>query len=268
MSNNYYEILGISKDASQDEIKKAYRKKSKELHPDTSTGDEEKFKQVREAYDTLSDPNKRQMYDNPNPFGDIFGGINININGQDIFGDMFQHMRQQQRMRGTDIQMTLHINAKESYLGVNKEVEYRRSLVNGGEEVRKVTIEVPKGVGNNSRVRIRGGGNQGTRMDGDLMVYLAVSPYGNYERVDNNLVYKMDISPIEILLGKEEMVDLWDKKIKVKIPECVNVTKPMRISGMGYNNGDLVIIYNIVSPPSLDKKTREELEKINNKLNK
>lgn len=266
MSINYYEILGISKDATDKEIKSAYRKLSKELHPDTATGDEEKFKKVREAYDVLSDPQKRQQYDNPNIF-DPFGGININFNGHDI-SDIFFNMRgNHNRVRGGDIQITLTIDAKESYLGVSKEVNYKRNLNNGSEEIRSVSIDIPKGIGDQSRVRINGGGHQGTRMDGDLFVYIQVVPYENYERAGNDLIYRMNITPIDILLGKEEFVDLFDKKIKVKIPECVNINKPLRISKLGYNGGNLVVLYNVTTPNKLTEDVKVLLNQIKDKFN-
>lgn len=114
MSKNYYEILGVDKNASKDDIKKAYRKLSKQYHPDVNPQGEDKFKEISEAYETLGDDNKRKQYDNPNPFG----------RGGDPFGryeDLFR--RQRPKVRETVIKVLL--TPEESYHGVEKEINYR-----------------------------------------------------------------------------------------------------------------------------------------------
>lgn len=119
---DYYNILGVNRNSSADEIKKAYRKLSKQFHPDVNPEGGDKFKEIAEAYDVLSDPNKKQQYDNPNPFGggNGFGGF------EDFF-DLFNQQQQQTRRpnKAPDKILNVDITPVESYLGVNKDVTYQ-----------------------------------------------------------------------------------------------------------------------------------------------
>lgn len=118
---DYYKILGVNKNANQDEIKKAYRKLSKQFHPDVNPEGEDKFKEVVEAYDTLSDENKRKQYDNPNPFGR--GG-----NPFDMFNDMMNQKRQRSKPKAKDKIVKVDLSPEESYKGVEKEITYKSKI--------------------------------------------------------------------------------------------------------------------------------------------
>lgn len=126
--SNYYEILGVSKDASQDEIKKAYRKLAVEYHPDKNPNGTEKFKEISSAYDTLGDEDKRRDYDmrNSNPFNGGFGGNPFNMD--DIFGNMFGGGFGQRQNRTPEKIIEVQIGAIDSFKGVNKEINYSRKL--------------------------------------------------------------------------------------------------------------------------------------------
>lgn len=119
---DYYAILGVSRDSSPDEIKKAYRKKSKQYHPDVNPEGADKFKEIAEAYDTLGNVNKKGQYDNPNPFGGGDGSM-------DEFFNMFNQQRQQQtqrrRPKAPDKIINIEINPIESYIGIEKEFNYQ-----------------------------------------------------------------------------------------------------------------------------------------------
>ncbi len=120
MNQDYYKTLGLDKSASQDEIKKSYRKLSKKYHPDVNPQGEKMFKEVSEAYDTLSDPDKRKSYDNPQP---NFGGGDIN----DIFNQFFggrNRPRAKRRVKTPDKVLELNVTIKESFLGLEKELNY------------------------------------------------------------------------------------------------------------------------------------------------
>ncbi len=146
---DYYETLGVKKESSQEEIKAAYRNMAKKWHPDRNPDNktiaEEKFKDVGEAYETLSDENKRKQYDNPNTrgFGGFPGGFNVDIN--DIFNnmneDMFSNFRTQKIQRGRDILARVRITIKEAILGIEKEIELEHDVKctvcdgKGGEDV-------------------------------------------------------------------------------------------------------------------------------------
>jgi len=118
---DYYQILGVSRDASQDDIKKAYRKLSKQYHPDVNPDGADKFKEIGEAYGVLSDETKKQQYDNPNPFGGGGGSM------EDFFNMFNQQSQQQQRRRpqAPDKIINININPVESYIGVEKELSYQ-----------------------------------------------------------------------------------------------------------------------------------------------
>lgn len=267
--NNYYEILGLSKGATQDEIKKAYRKLSKQHHPDMEGGSDDKFKQINEAYSVLGDETKRREYDNPRrSFEDLFGGGFNNWTGDDIFENFFNGGGFQRRTRGSDIKIDLTISVKESLMGSEKEVSYFRMSPNFNEEKRTIKIKIPKGADDGTMFRISGGGNFGDRIPGDLIIIVNIGFDGTYEKEGHNLIYYMEINPVEILTGKEEVVDLFTGKIKVNIPSCANVNVPMRVRGKGfqtpYGNGDLFIKFRVVSPKGLsdyEYRLLEELKK-------
>ena len=119
MNKDYYQILGVNKTATQDEIKKAYRKLSKQFHPDVNPDGADKFKEIAEAYDTLSNEDKRKQYDNPNPFGGRGG------NPFDIFEQMMREKQKPQRPIVKDKTVKVVLTPQETYLGVDKELNYK-----------------------------------------------------------------------------------------------------------------------------------------------
>ncbi len=145
MSKDYYETLGVQKGASKDEIKKAFHKMAHKYHPDKSTGDEAKFKEVNEAYQTLSDDQKRAQYDqfgSAGPqmgggqgFGGFdFGGFGQNAGGfefdlGDMFGDLFGGGRQRRQQRGNDLQTTINIEFKDAIFGIERELRIKKPSV-------------------------------------------------------------------------------------------------------------------------------------------
>ena len=128
---NYYETLGVSKDSTQDEIKKAYRKLSIKYHPDKEGGDEGKFKTISEAYNTIGDKDKRTKYDNQGQGG--FGGDPFDAFSQFFNNQGNRRRRQQQpaRMRGKDLKINLTVTLEETYWGEEKELKYRKKVSNG-----------------------------------------------------------------------------------------------------------------------------------------
>ena len=129
---NYYEILGVSKEATAEEIKKSYRKLSLQYHPDKNPEGEEKFKQISEAYGVLGDENKRKEYDNRGNGFSSFEEMFKNSSGNpfDMFGDFFGQRHQRRQRRGTDIRINITINLKDCYLGTTKEVTFNRNVTN------------------------------------------------------------------------------------------------------------------------------------------
>lgn len=270
--NNYYDILGVSKGASKDEIKRAYRKLSKKHHPDVNGGNDDKFKQINEAYDILSDDSKRRNYDNPRSnFEDLFGSGFRNWGAEDIFNDFFNGGYSHHKTRGSDIKVDLSITVKDSLLGGDKEISYYRLTPSMTEELRSLKIKIPVGADDGMMFRIQGGGHYGNRVPGDLIIIINIVSDGKFDKQGPNLIYYLELNPIEILTGKEEIIDLYTSKLKVRIPECVNVNQPMRVRGKGFKTGrgvgDLFINFRVKTPKTLtDYELRliEELKKGDN----
>jgi curved DNA-binding protein len=249
--NNYYKILGLSKDASQEDIKKTYRKLSKKHHPDMG-GDDEMFKKINEAYSVLGDEKKRKEHDNPRRgFDDIFssGGF-----GSDFMESMFNQSRSR-RYRGSDIKIDLTITVKDSMMGGEKEVSYYRMTKDFREERRSIKINIPQGADDGNLFRVSGGGNQGESSPGDLIIIINIGSDGVYSKSGFNLFYNLELNPLEILTGKEATIDLYHSKIKVNIPSCVDMNKQMRVKGKGFKTrrgfGDLFITFKVKTPKEL-----------------
>jgi DnaJ-class molecular chaperone len=283
-SNNYYEILGVSKDASADEIKKAYRKLSLQYHPDRNPEGEEMFKKVAEAYEHLGDAEKRKAYDSPNPFGRFAGNRNPNdiftegFPGMDDFLNQFfgggAHFGRNKSGRfyqkGGDVHINLTLTTKEVYLGVNKTVHYSR-MVKGKDVNETQNIAIPKGCDNGTILKLRGAGNSPLTLNGednpehygDLLVVITIAKDSFYKE-DLNLIYELDINPIELMLGMEHIIKHYDGDIKVNIPEKVNVSNYLRVAGKGFKNGfqvgDLLIRLIIQNNLDLSEDLKEKLK--------
>jgi molecular chaperone DnaJ len=235
---NYYDILGVPETATQDEIKKVYRKLAKENHPDAG-GDEEKFKQIAEAYDTIGDDNKRQEYDmrRKNPFSGMGGGDDM---FQHMFNQAFGNRRQENRVH--DLVIDTELKVTESYLGANKEITYRRKLkcdpCNGSGGEKKIC---PECNGQGSVVRQMGSGMF------IQMVQVACNTCSGHGRVI--------INPCHICNGsgtKDEM-----KTVEVKLPNGIDDGQFIRLQGVGdFRNGvygNLVVRVKLVSDNNFEK---------------
>ena len=148
---NYYSVLGVPKNASDKDIKTAFRRLAKEHHPDRTGGDDTRFKQINEAYDTLKDPDKRSMYDNPQRQNSYnFNSQNVN----DIFSSFFGNMQQRQR-RNANIGLSVKVSLED--IAAGKNVVGRYALNSGKEEI--ATIRVPKGIESGTTMRFQGLGD-------------------------------------------------------------------------------------------------------------
>lgn len=288
---DYYEVLGVEKSASQDEIKKAFRKKAVELHPDRG-GDEAKFKEVNEAYEVLKDEKKRQAYDQfghaagadqaaggayggGNPFEGFQGaqgfngqGIHFDFGGggglNDIF-DMFFNGGNSNRTR--DVEIALTIDFDEAVKGTTKEISLRvADHQGGGRKQEEVKIKIPAGIDNGQAIKLEGKGEvnaQGQR--GDLYVRIQVRPDKRFERDGHNIISRVKIDMVQAALGVDYEVETIGGEATLKIPPGTQPGKVFKMTGKGMpivnsdQHGDHIVVVEVGVPTKLNSKQKELL---------
>ena len=273
MSKNYYETLGVKKDASKDEIKKAFRKLAHEHHPDKKGGDAAKFKEASEAYSTLSDDSKRAQYDRfgsagpgagPSGYGGQggfqggFGGFNsegfdfsgFNQNGGnvdfdlgDILGEFFGMGGGRGRARrGRNIAVDVVIPFRDSIMGTEKRIVFTRSkkLPDQKTAQEDFTIIIPPGTEDGSRLRVAGRGepaepsqNGQQGAPGDLFVNIHVTPDPRFRKEGYHLVSTLDLKLSEAILGGEKSIPTLDVNVTVKVPAGIAFGEILRVKGKG-----------------------------------
>ncbi len=279
---DYYQILGIQKNATDDDIKKAYRKLARKLHPDLNPNDKEankKFQQINEANEVLSDPEKRKKYDQygenwqhaeeyekarqaqgrqGNMGGQSFSGGFESDDFSDLFGSMFGGGgRGQVKFKGQDYNSELQLSLTEAY------TTHSRTLTINGKNVR---ITIPAGVENGQTIKLKGYGGKGVGggPDGDLYITFVIANDPRFKRLGNDLYATVNLDLYTAVLGGEISMDTMDGKIKLKIkPETQNGTKT-KAKGKGFpvykkegQFGDLFITYQIQIPTDLTDRQKE-----------
>ena len=346
---DFYEALGVTKDASSDQIKAAYRKLAVKHHPDKNKGDkasEDKFKEASEAYHVLSNSERKQNYDN---FGHAafenggggrggFGNFDFSSSFSDIFEDFFgdfggtggRRGRKNSNLRGSDLRYDLSISLEEAYTGKKQDINFSTSekcntckgsgskpghevgacsmcggngqvrsnqgfftvqqtcpqCSGNGEEItnpcrdcngqgkkqtsKRLSVTIPKGVNDGTRIRLAGKGEAGSRGagSGDLYLFINVYSHDLFKRSDENLFFECPISIADAALGTAiEIPTIDGGKAKIKIPSGTQSGKQFRLKdkGMPYlrgsENGDLYVKVNTEVPVSLNKEQKELLEK-------
>ena len=286
---DYYEVLGVSKNASDDEIKKAYRKLAIKYHPDKNPGDKEaeaKFKEINEAHDVLSDKQKRARYDqfghagvggaSGNPFagGNPFGqGGNFNYNGQsfnfdfggmggfeDILGSLFGFGGTRRPRRGADFQTSVTLSFEEAIFGTTKEVSANNE---------NIKVKIPAGIDDGMSIRLRGKGGEapeGGTEKGDLYVKIRVKPHKNLTREGAIILSEEKISMVDAALGCEIEVETVDGPITMKVPAGTQSGTPFKLSGHGVpfradgDRGPHIVTIIVETPKNLSRKQKELLE--------
>ncbi len=282
---DFYEILGVARDASGDEIKKAYRGLARKYHPDLHPGDkamEKKFKEINEAYSVLSDPHKKEDYDltgrvptghgEPGgwpPGGGMggFEGFGAGPGGaggfEDIFGEIFgMGGRRRGPRRGEDLEYRLNLDFLQAVRGAEIKVTVTR---HGGSE--KITIKIPAGISDGARVRVAGKGHEGYDggPPGDLFIITSVGTHRYFKRKGNDIYINVPVSIQEALLGAEIEVPTITGPARIKIPPCTQGGRKLRLRGKGVasrrgGRGNQYCVINITLPESLDKRSKELVE--------
>jgi DnaJ-class molecular chaperone len=270
---DHYNTLGVAKTATPDEIKKAYRKLASQHHPDKG-GDTAKFQEIQTAYDTLSDPNKRQQYDNPNPFGgghpggfhfsQTPGGFNFNGDFNDLFNMFHQQHARQQRRPDPVFRTTLGIQLEDAYFGNEQTVKLQTH-----NNTHAATIKVPKGVENGMQVKID------NMIDGaSLIVEFRIIPHLKYERHGNELVCNHPISVLDLITGTTfEFTTLSGKTLEVTVKPKTQPYMQLKLAGQGmpiYGTsmyGDQIIMLKPFIPDTIDEQIVNSILQSQNKGN-
>ena len=282
---DYYQTLGVSEQASPEEIKKAYRSLANKHHPDKG-GDQARFKDISVAYENLSDPQKKAEYDQQrqfgngsqfhfntgNPFqggGDPFASM---FGGASPFGDIFGHMRRGQVQRNRDLNIQCSISFLDSYNGKQLEANYR--LPSGRNQ--NVVINVPPGVTHGDTIRYPGLGDDSVpnAPRGNLNVTILVIPDPNYERRGDDLYAFVNISPIEAMIGcKKSIQTLSGSSLDLDIRPGVESGTEYAAGGNGFPNvntghkGRFVGVIKIKTPAVTDPILVAQLQHLNAQIN-
>src|SRR5687767_12327092 len=292
---DYYKVLGVDKNATQDDIKKAYRKLARNLHPDLNPNDKEahkKFQQLNEAIEVLSDPEKRKKYDQ---YGkdwqhaeqfeqarqsqqrgggyarETFTGDFNESEFSDFFNSMFGNMgsggfrQRQTKFRGEDYHAELQLNLTDIYK------THQQVLTVNDKSIR---ITIPAGVENGQKIKIKGHGGPGINggPNGDLYIIFHIINNTKFRRDGNDLHITVNLDLYAAVLGGEIIMDTLDGKVKLKVnPETQNGSR-IKLKGKGFpvykkegEFGDMVITFQIKIPTNLTDKQRElfkELSKL------
>jgi curved DNA-binding protein len=294
---DYYEALGVPRDASADDIRAAYRKLARQYHPDVNKeeGAEDRFKEISEAYEVLRDPEKRERYDrlgaNWKSGQDVsgepgFGGFdsepgyrNMSFDfGGGEFSDFFESFFSARggragraggsrspfennfSRRGGDQEATLELSLEEAAAGGRRQIK----LGDG----RDYTVEIPPGVRDGQRVRLAGQGGQGGSGGpaGDLFLRVRVRPHPDFRVEGRDLHAEVSVAPWEAALGATVPVATLDGTARVRIPEGSSCGRRLRLRKQGLpapnGQGDLYVSVKIEVPPSLTDQERELFERL------
>ena len=264
MKKNYYDVLGVNKNASQDEIKKAFRNLSKKYHPDKNGGDDSKFKEINEAYDILGDEAKRRAYDNPNPFG---GFHNF---GETRGGFSWSWNANSARPMPQNIEVHVEISMTEAYYGCNRNVRIGSKSFN---------IDIPKGVTTGKVIVYNGQGGKGydpltgQEKCGDLYVKVSVrSTDKMYLNNDGTLEIMVAIDWIDAILGCDMELDVFDKTVNIRVPKYTQNGGYVLSGGKGFpkfkSEGytNLKVNFIVKMPKSLNQSQIDMLETIRQEI--
>ena len=285
---DYYKILGLNKNASAEDIRKAYRKLARKHHPDLNPNDKEahkKIQQINEANEVLSDPEKRKKYDQygkdwqhaeefekarqqqrqyqSNRGGEAYSGEFGGEDFSDFFSSLFgggngsRRRGKETRFRGQDYEAELHLNLREVY-----HTHQQMLTVNG----KNIRITIPAGIENSQKIKLKGHGGPGVHggPNGDLFITFHIADDPHFKRSGNDLHAAAEIDLYTAVLGGETTVDTLSGKVKLKIAAGTQNGSKVRLKGKGFpvykqegHFGDLFITYQVKIPTSLSDREKE-----------
>lgn len=279
-TRNHYETLGVSRGASQEDIHRAYRNLARKWHPDVNRdpGAEDRFKEISEAYEVLSDPEQRRRYDasgtefrrmtGAEASGGGFGrtgrgGPNLD----DLLGGLFgQGRRGAGPRRGRDQHASVTLSIEEAFNGTKRNLTLR-----GPRGTKDVAVSIPPGVVEGQRIRIRGEGDPGFGggPSGDLLLEVTIAPHPTFSVSGRDLSVTVPVSPWEAALGANVTIPTVGGSAQVKVPPGSSSGKRLRLTGRGLPNpkgepGDLYAVLSIVVPTELTEREAELFEALAN----
>lgn len=290
MGKDYYAVLGVSKDAAAEAIKKAYRKLALKYHPDKNPDNsqaEEKFKEITEAYAVLSDADKRRQYDQFGDTGfhqrysqdDIFRGADINsifsefgFGNDDLFSQLFGGGRgrvhpggRSRPAKGQDYLMHLNVPFRTAILGGERRVDYRRD-----NQVEQLTVRIPAGVENGQKLRVAGKGGHGGSggSPGDLLLEIAIEADPLFRREGDDLLVTVEVPFSGVCLGTSAEVPTLEGPKRIKIPAGIPGGRKIRLRGFGVPmrgskaRGDLYAVIMVAIPDHLTPAQKKLLEQL------
>jgi curved DNA-binding protein len=290
---NYYDVLGVARDATQDEIKKAFRRLARKYHPDVSKEPdaEQRMKEINEAYAVLSDPEKRAAYDQlaqgyrpgqefrPPPGWDA--GFEFSSHGfspheaadfSDFFAELFGGLGGRRsrsggfHARGEDHYAKIYLDLEDAFRGATRQISLRTPRLDPQGHVelatRTLNVKIPKGVREGQIIRLAGQGQPGfgNAPAGDLLLEVHFNPHPRFRVEGRNLHMTLPLAPWEAALGAVIPIDLPEGGVKVRIPAGAQSGQQLRVRGKGLPAeppGDLLLNLQVVLPPADTPKARE-----------
>ncbi|AMV15084.1 TPA: DnaJ domain-containing protein [Legionella pneumophila subsp. pneumophila] len=282
MDKDYYKIMGVSQDASEKDIKMAYRKLARKYHPDISKEPdaEEQFKEMAEAYEVLKDPKKRSEYDQYlkykefNPQSDGFTGRRTQEQpfqefhfDSDFFETLFGHSRyQQQPMTGQNYHGKITISLEEAYHGAVKNLQV--PVEQGTEtKIQTLKVKIPAGVKSGQQIRLagQGGSGSGGGARGDLYLTVEVIKHPIFDVMENDIYLTLPITPWEAALGATVVIPTLAGKIDLKIPPGSQGGQKLRIKNRGLPGsppGNQYVLLKIITPPAQTEEAKALYKKM------
>ena len=291
---DYYQILGVARDASHDDIKKSYRKLAHQYHPDVSKdpAGEEKFKEIAEAYETLKSPEKRAAYDQlgahrpgedfrpPPDWEQQHGGAQFSFEDLDL-ADLFAGLAAQRhgagaralRMAGQDFEAAVQISLEQAFHGTEVELQLGMPELDAQGRLHRVAhtlkVRIPKGATDRQRLRLRGKGGKGLNggRDGDLWLTISLHPHPLFRVSGHDLYLDLPLAPWEAVLGTSVEVPTPGGAVQLKVPPNTAAGSRMRLAGRGLPRpaggaGDLYALVQITVPATSGDRERKLYEQL------